>query len=63
MKQKRIEVTFEEDGTATVEAIGFDDAGCLRATESYERDLGGAVRRELKPEARRAQARQREVQQ
>lgn len=49
---KRIQVTIDPIGKATVEAIGFNGQGCVAATAGLEAVLGGGeiVARVDKPE-------------
>ena len=48
---KTITVDISPDGTAKVEASGFQGKGCQAATKVFEDALGVVVSRELKPEA------------
>ena len=48
---KRIEITFNEDGSSSVEAHGFSGQGCKAATADYERAIGTSGTRKMKPEA------------
>lgn len=49
---RRIEITFEKDGTSKVEAHGFAGMGCQQATAPYEEAIGKPGLRTLKPEAK-----------
>lgn len=46
----RIEITIDLGGATKIDAIGFTGTACDRATEPYERALGGRVKRTEKPE-------------
>lgn len=48
---KRIVITFEDDGTATLEGEGFEGRACDAAMAPYEEELGGAVKKTYKAEA------------
>lgn len=45
-----IVIEVELGGEVKVDAVGFTGAACDRATESYERALGGKAKKTLKPE-------------
>ena len=50
MEEKHIIVTIKPSGTTSVEAVGFNGEGCVEATEQIELMLGGAAKRDFKPE-------------
>lgn len=52
MAVREIEVTVNEDGSISVEAVGFKDASCLDALKQLEELFGKASEVKLKPEAR-----------
>jgi hypothetical protein len=47
---KKIEITFMQDGSCTIEAKGFNGSGCLDATAPFEEALGIVTDRKKKPE-------------
>ena len=49
-ERKRIVVTVDRMGNSVVEAQGYQGAECETATAGIERALGGAARRDHKPE-------------
>ena len=52
--RKEIVITFNSDGTSSVEAVGFQGRGCKEATLPFERALGVAGETKLKPEYQQA---------
>jgi hypothetical protein len=48
--EKSIEVTVSKKGEVKVEAKGYDDGGCLKATQSVEEALGKLKKRTNKAE-------------
>jgi hypothetical protein len=49
--EKKIVFSAEKDGSTSIEAFGFADGTCLKATQSIEEALGKVSAREKKPEA------------
>ncbi|KQN96862.1 DUF2997 domain-containing protein [Paenibacillus sp. Leaf72] len=47
---KEIEFTFKNDGSVSIEAIGFKGQGCEEATKAFEQALGQLEKRSHKPE-------------
>lgn len=47
---KKIKITVDRDGNATVEAFGFKGRSCLAATKAIEDALGKVKSRKEKPE-------------
>jgi hypothetical protein len=54
--EKRIVVDCNPDGSVKIEAEGYKDSACLKATEEVEKALGVVKNRTKKPEALRAPA-------
>jgi len=55
---KRIEMVFEEDGTVTIDAIGYTGSGCALDVKVFEDAVGGArVEETRKPEFLRQEER------
>lgn len=52
--QKRIIVDIAPDGSVKIEADGYKDSTCLKATEDLEKALGVVTNRTKKAEALRA---------
>ena len=50
MSHKRIELTIDTEGKASIDAIGFNGMGCVPATEFLEQALGQTGTRRRKPE-------------
>ena len=50
MSHKRIELTIDTEGKASIDAIGFKGMGCVPATEFLELALGEEFTRKRKPE-------------
>lgn len=50
MKPREIEVIIDQDGTVSIEAIGYDGPDCEEATDHIERALGRIQARQRKPE-------------
>lgn len=48
--EKSIEVTVSPNGEVKIEAKGYDDGGCLKATKSVEEAMGKLKKRTAKPE-------------
>lgn len=48
--KREIEVLVDQDGTVSIEAIGYEGAHCEAATEHIERALGRVHKRRRKPE-------------
>lgn len=49
--EKMITVDVDKKGGSKIEAHGFSDSTCLKATKSIEEALGAVQERGLKPEA------------
>lgn len=47
---KSIEVTVSPKGEVKIEAKGYDDGGCLKATQTLEEAMGKLKKRTAKPE-------------
>lgn len=59
MKFEEVEVAIAPNGEVTIDVRGVPGRQCLARTAELERALGGeVVRREMKPEAYRPQARE-----
>ena len=54
MADKSIVVDIHPDGSVKIEAEGYKDNTCLKATEDLEKALGVVKNRTKKPEALRA---------
>lgn len=53
---KRIEMVFEEDGSVTIDAIGYTGPGCALDVKVFEDAVGGGARVETrKPEFLRSE--------
>lgn len=48
--EKMITIDFDSNGGSKIEAHGFDDNTCLKATKSIEEALGVVGKKDLKPE-------------
>lgn len=48
--EKMITIDFDPKGGSKIEAHGFDDNTCLKATKSIEEALGVVSKQSLKPE-------------
>ena len=48
--EKMITIDFDKKGGSKIEAHGFDDNTCLKATKSVEEALGVVSDQKLKPE-------------
>jgi 3-deoxy-D-manno-octulosonate 8-phosphate phosphatase KdsC-like HAD superfamily phosphatase len=51
---QKLKIMFNPDGSLKMEAEGYADATCLKATEELEKELGIVTNRTKKPEALRA---------
>ncbi len=51
LSEKMITIDVDKKGGSKIEAHGFSDGSCLKATKSLEEALGAVQERELKPEA------------
>lgn len=49
--EKKIIITVDKHGGTKIEAEGFSDSTCLKATKSVEEALGVVSDQKLKPEA------------
>lgn len=49
--EKFIKVTVDKQGNTVIEAVGYPDGSCLKATENLEQALGKVQKRSLKMEA------------
>lgn len=56
MSRREIEVLVDEDGTVSIEALGYEGSSCEAATEYLERALGQVKTRQRKPEYYRRQS-------
>lgn len=50
LSEKTIIITIDKKGGSKIEAQGFDDSTCLKATKSVEEALGIVQDKQLKPE-------------
>ena len=54
MHQKHIRMIIKSDGSCTVDAINFNDATCMQATQQIMQALGtSATEERFKPESQR----------
>lgn len=53
MEKQYIDITISPEGEIMIEAHGFEDLDCLKATKALEEALGQAATRQMKPEAQR----------
>jgi len=51
MELQEIDIFIEKDGQVKLEVRGVKGPGCLDLTRDLEKALGGAVEREMRPEA------------
>jgi len=52
--EKMITIDFDKKGGSKIEAHGFADNTCLKATKSVEEALGVVGKQDLKPEGMKA---------
>jgi len=53
IREKHVRMIIRADGSCSVDAVNFTDAGCLKATEQITQALAGVtVGEHHKPEAR-----------
>ena len=48
MARKYVEITIDEEGETTIEAVGYTDGGCRGATKEFEEAIGSVKKRKLK---------------
>ena len=48
MARKEIVVSFDEEGNTEIEAIGYTDGACRKATKEIEEALGKVTKRKIK---------------
>lgn len=52
--EKMITIDVDKKGNSKIEAHGFDDNTCLKATKSVEEALGVVAKQDIKPEGMKA---------
>jgi len=48
MSRKKIEIVIDEEGNSNIEAFGYKDGSCKKATREFEEALGKVTNRKIK---------------